>query len=386
LRFWNELLYARVQLSYYTRLSIVSCCFVVCLILQLSALIVAHNFVLNTLFVIPGALAGWLFKWRGASLSLGICTLTLITTNTVFSGGILWPLPLLFAFLLDALMIGIVAFALSAARNGFDLAHTAHYQLEKAQAQMAHAHELQQQLDQLKDQFLLNSSHELRTPLTVVSGYLDLLREQHGQLDALVQKEMIDAAFLSCDELQCMVNKILEVAQVDYEVKEPAMEEIALTDLIHSVLATVDPSSQQEHEVRVLEIPEPCAVRVDRLYTGQIIRNLLSNAFKYTPAHTVVKLHAQWKRQETIDATNALLVFCVEDAGPGIPPEQIPLLFHKFARLQRDLTGSVRGTGLGLYICKQLVERMGGQIWVESSGIVGEGCRFFFTLPGASVS
>ena len=72
---------------------------------------------------------------------------------------------------------------------------------------------------------------------------------------------------------------------------------------------------------------------------------------------------------------------CVQDAGPGILPEDIPLLFGKFVRLKRDLAGSIRGTGLGLYISKQLVEAMGGSIWVESTGVAGQGSRLYFTLP-----
>src|SRR5262249_47727437 len=71
----------------------------------------------------------------------------------------------------------------------------------------------------------------------------------------------------------------------------------------------------------------------------------------------------------------------VQDAGPGIPADEIPLLFGQFVRLQRDLSGPVRGIGLGLYISRQLVEAMGGRIWVESSGISGQGSRFCFTLP-----
>jgi signal transduction histidine kinase len=72
--------------------------------------------------------------------------------------------------------------------------------------------------------------------------------------------------------------------------------------------------------------------------------------------------------------------------GPGIPPAEIPLLFEKFVRLQRDIAGSIRGTGLGLYICKQLVEAQEGRIWVESSGRTGEGSRFCFILPAASLA
>ncbi len=83
------------------------------------------------------------------------------------------------------------------------------------------------------------------------------------------------------------------------------------------------------------------------------------------------------------DADEAMVRIQVQDEGPGIPPSEAPLLFGKFARLQRDLSGSIRGTGLGLYINKQLVESMGGRIWLESSGIKGEGSLFCFTLKMA---
>jgi len=78
-----------------------------------------------------------------------------------------------------------------------------------------------------------------------------------------------------------------------------------------------------------------------------------------------------------------MILISVKDVGPGIPPEELPLLFGQFVRLKRDLSGSVRGTGLGLYVSKQLVEAMKGRIWVESTGRVGEGSRFCFTLPAA---
>jgi signal transduction histidine kinase len=71
----------------------------------------------------------------------------------------------------------------------------------------------------------------------------------------------------------------------------------------------------------------------------------------------------------------------VRDTGPGIPPEEQGMLFQQFVRLKRDLAGTIRGSGLGLYLCRQFVESMGGRIWVESSGISGEGSSFCFTLP-----
>jgi len=105
------------------------------------------------------------------------------------------------------------------------------------------------------------------------------------------------------------------------------------------------------------------------------LRNLFSNIFKYVPPYTEVSIEAS---QST---PSSPVYLSVQDRGPGIPPEEIPLLFEKFVRLKRDLAGPTRGTGLGLYICKRLVEAMGGRIWVESSGRPGEGSRFCLTLP-----
>lgn len=126
----------------------------------------------------------------------------------------------------------------------------------------------------------------------------------------------------------------------------------------------------------------------------QVLRNLLSNAYKYSPENTSVEVSATILAQPTCipssaecaaeGASSPEACISVKDEGPGIPPDLIPLLFGQFVRLPRDLGGSVRGSGLGLYISKSLVEAMGGRIWVESSGIAGQGSRFCFTLPSAA--
>ena len=113
--------------------------------------------------------------------------------------------------------------------------------------------------------------------------------------------------------------------------------------------------------------------------------NLISNVLKYSPKHTTVVVSGQLYDNATVNGNSRPQVcVSVQDAGLGIPPSEIPVLFGKFVRLKRDLVGSVRGTGLGLYISKQLVEAMEGNIWVESSGIAGQGSRFSFTLPSAT--
>jgi signal transduction histidine kinase len=106
-----------------------------------------------------------------------------------------------------------------------------------------------------------------------------------------------------------------------------------------------------------------------------VLRNLLANIFKYVPTQTEIRIEA------TQANPSSMVCLSVQDEGPGIPADELPLLFEKFVRLKRDLAGSMRGAGLGLYICKQLIEAMGGRIWVESSGREGMGSRFCLTLP-----
>jgi len=126
-------------------------------------------------------------------------------------------------------------------------------------------------------------------------------------------------------------------------------------------------------------------VWANRKYLCQILRNLLSNVFKYAPKQTPVTISVIVQEDSTQATTSTPSVtISIQDAGPGIPLAEQQQLFEKFSRLKRDLASPVRGTGLGLYICKQLVEQMGGRIWVESSGHQGEGSRFCFTLPGGT--
>jgi signal transduction histidine kinase len=256
----------------------------------------------------------------------------------------------------------------------------ANVQLEE-QAWIEGAYEQQRRLNEMKDQFVLNVSHELRTPLTQVYGYLELLETFHTTLTSDKQMEYIHQATQGCEALLPLINTILDAAGTGSHTTPQQAQELLVADLVHEVLEQFEPLQRQEHSVH-LEIAERLVVQADPQSLRQVLRNLLSNAFKYTPPHTAVRVVAT--RCDPVvqrpDGTSQVCI-CVQDTGPGIPPEDIPLLFGKFVRLKRDLAGPIRGTGLGLYISKQLVEAMGGSIWVESSGVAGQGSSFYFTLP-----
>jgi len=242
------------------------------------------------------------------------------------------------------------------------------WQLEQANEQLSH-------LNQLRDQFVANINHELRTPLTLIDGYLELLSDYQGRMDETMQATFIKHAREGSQELLLLVNNILDTFRISTEVEPARLEPVALCQLVHEVCEQFPPQGEQGSRLQV-ELPDSLIVKADLRYLRQTLRNLLSNALKYSPPETCVSIGAQ-----IIDhADTSRICIYVQDAGPGIPPEEQALLFQKFVRLQRDLSGPIRGTGLGLYMCKQLVEAMNGEIWIESSGNQGEGSRFCFTL------
>jgi signal transduction histidine kinase len=244
--------------------------------------------------------------------------------------------------------------------------------------------EEQQRLNQLKDQIIVHVSHELRTPLTAVVGYVELLLKHQGELDAAMQARWVDEVKQGCDELELLINSILDAARVARDGQNLHLEPTPVAPTVRAVLASFDPREVHAYAVR-LDLPAHLTVWADQHALRRVLRNVLGNAFKYAPKQTPISISAALSRHPSESAAAAAQVCIrVEDRGPGIPPAELPLLFQQFGRLPRDLAGKVRGSGLGLYISRQLVEAMHGQLWVESSGKPGEGSCFCFTLPSAA--
>lgn len=241
--------------------------------------------------------------------------------------------------------------------------------------------EQQRQLNQLKDQFIVNVNHELRTPLTEVYGYLQLLSDYQGRLDAETQATFLRQAKDGCEELILLVNNVLDALAVTEAMQPPPSEELFVAPLVGDVLDHLDPRKEQAERLS-LEIPEQLTAWANEQLLRQVIRNLLSNAFKYCPkpASVIISAALSDPAAQGNDQAPQVLI-SVQDTGPGIPPTELPLLFQKFVRLKRDLSGPLQGSGLGLYISKRFVEAMQGRIWVESAGIAGQGSRFCLTLP-----
>jgi signal transduction histidine kinase len=377
LRFLNNM----PHLSYKVRISIFALSFLVCGAFMVLGMIVTNNRGLTPIFAIPVALAAWMFKPREAIIAIGCIFLMLITINTSATHSLLWPFPLTITFICGVLASWIEAFSIGFLRYALELSNNARQQSQQAEQQMAITCQSEKHLNYLKDQFLLNVSHELRTPLTQVRGYIELLEGHHERLNPAQQATFLQNALKGCDELQLLVGNILDTMQINNDVQPPYIEDVVIASVVREIVAHIDTWSQEQHSLH-LDIPKDLTVRADQQQVGQVLRNLLSNAFKYSPAQSPVTVRAFPSNAEghATDASTYVCI-CVQDAGPGFTSDEIPLLFQKFVRLPRDVTGPLRGTGLGLYISKQFVEAMGGRIWVESAGIPGQGSCFRFTLP-----
>jgi signal transduction histidine kinase len=252
------------------------------------------------------------------------------------------------------------------------------------------AYERSRQLDSLKDAFISSVNHEIRTPLTSMVMYIDTLKRQHQQMPPSQLQFGLERASDIGQSLSDLVKSILSTRQVEQEVADLSFEVLPLLRLIKHTLTLLDPKEggAAMRDLRLLVSPTVIAW-ADRVKVEQVLLNLLSNALKYSEPGTPIEIRASYTMLDVTETARngrkrivqrEMVEVTIRDFGHGIEPEQIPLLFQKFVRLPADLASKVPGNGLGLYLCRLLIEAMGGSIWVESDGM-GTGSTFFFRLP-----
>lgn len=239
-------------------------------------------------------------------------------------------------------------------------------------------HERMEELDKLKDQFMITASHELRTPLTAVQGYLELLAQFGDSVPIEQQQEFLLKAQYACDELVLLLNNVMDASrlEIDSGIRPAHLECVSVLEEVQSVIALIEPQLAHEHRKVGVNIPPTLKVRADPVRFRQVLLNLSVNALKYSPPSTPVRYSAR-----VVNFPIPGVIVSVIDLGKGIAEEDKDRLFQRFVRLDQDLNSTVRGSGLGLYISHRLVEAMDGKIWVESKGIPGEGSQFNVQLP-----
>jgi PAS domain S-box-containing protein len=227
--------------------------------------------------------------------------------------------------------------------------------------------------NQAKSDFLSNMSHELRSPLNAILGFAQLM-ESGTPAPTPNQQSSISQILSSGWYLLTLINEILDLALIESGKLSLALEPLSLDEKLLTCQAMIEPQAQKSDiHLSIPVFERPCFVQADRTRLKQVIINLLSNAIKYNRVGGSVEV--------TYSTSSAGRVrISVHDSGPGLAPEELAQLFQPFNRLGQE-SGSQEGTGIGLVVCKRLVEMMGGEIGAHST--VGVGSVFWFELNSA---
>jgi PAS domain S-box-containing protein len=229
----------------------------------------------------------------------------------------------------------------------------------------------ERRLEQLKTEFVATASHELRTPLAAVYGAAQTLRRHDFALDEAGRERFVSLIAEEAERLNRIVNEILLANQLDSGRLDVTGEPFDALELVQRVAEGARAHIPPELTIEIVPPRSNATVPVDRDRVRQVLVNLVENAIKYSPDGGIVEIG--------LEAGDTRVRFWVKDNGLGIPRDEQARIFDKFYRLDPEMTRGVGGTGLGLYICSELVARMGGQISVES--VLGEGSTFSFDLP-----
>lgn len=218
--------------------------------------------------------------------------------------------------------------------------------------------------DKLQREFINIASHEMKTPTQAILGYSELL-----ETDPKNNAEIIASLKRNANRLQRLTNDILEVSRIESQTLRLNKEKVNINEKIREIIDDVRNQIQNPNDLQInfLEAKHPVHLEADKARLYQVIANLLTNAIKFTNEGTITV-------SADVNDNNNELIVTVRDSGEGIHSDIIPRLFTKFA------TKSNTGTGLGLYISKNIIEAHGGRIWAENNQD-GKGANFTFTLP-----
>lgn len=256
---------------------------------------------------------------------------------------------------------------------------------EKVETDLRDANKRLEDLDKLKSDFLSSISHELRTPLTSILGFSVISKKKLNNIilpavsteDTKLSRalstlvENTDIVISESKKLAEIINDLLDIAQIQAGKIDWKMVLISVTEIIDSALTKTKLLFEQKGLQLITEVSgELPKITGDKDRLTQVVTNLLSNAEKFTAEGSVTI--------KAVKSSNNIVV-SITDTGVGIPQDDCPRIFDEFNQLGDTLTCKPPGLGLGLAICKQIVELHGGAVWVESE--IGKGSTFYFSLP-----
>ncbi|HYZ51129.1 MAG TPA: HAMP domain-containing sensor histidine kinase, partial [Nitrososphaeraceae archaeon] len=273
--------------------------------------------------------------------------------------------------------INIIALALSSIEYNARLRQS-NYRLKEREETIRIQYERLKESDMMKNEFINVAAHELRTPIQPILSLTEALR---SQIKEPQQQELADVTIRNAKRLKRLTDDILDVTRIESHSlslnKEPFNLNDVITNVIEDTVANIAKKSQHANLIKLAYTPSDIFIEADKARITQVISNLLSNAIKFTEVKVnegngirgIININA-----EKVD--DSLVIISIKDNGTGIDHEILPKLFEKFA------SKSYQGTGLGLFICKSIIQAHGGKIWGENN-IDGdiEGATFTFSLP-----
>ena len=227
----------------------------------------------------------------------------------------------------------------------------------------------------MKDRFLSQVSHELKTPLNSLYQFLQIVESGMAGAISEEQQSYLQIALRNAVSLREMIEDLMDVTRIENGKLSVRSEKMCLVSLVESCVRSLQHTAEAKDFSLCMEFPDDLQhVWADPKRVRQVVTNLLTNAIKFGSegGGLVVK-------GEISAADPAKLEVSVADDGPGISPDQVPYVFDRLCQLDQRLDIRRQGLGLGLYICRELIEAQGGRVWVES--VLGEGSTFSFTLP-----
>ena len=274
-----------------------------------------------------------------------------------------------------AYFVNIIGLALSSINYNAMLKDANRNLIEREEI-ISSQYEKLKQSDKMKDEFVNIAAHELRTPIQPILGLSEIMRPKVNSEDQVY----VDVIIRNAKRLQRLTEEILDVTKIESKSLRIEREEFNLKDLIvnciNDVILDKHLTNIDKDKPKIHYEPNDLLLNADKNRISQVVTNLISNALKFSSGGTIL---VQTSVYDNDKGNNNEVIVSIKDNGQGIDPEILPRLFSKFA------TKSYSGTGLGLFICKSIVEAHGGSIWAENNSD-GKGATFSFTLPLSKIS
>jgi PAS domain S-box-containing protein len=240
---------------------------------------------------------------------------------------------------------------------------------KQAEAKMLEMETLKR-TNQAKSELLANVSHELRTPLASIKGFIETLIETDVKWSKQQQLDFLQSANIEADRLTLLIGDLLDMSRIDSGKLNLDKRSFPISEILDSTSGILSVITAK-YRLAILKASDLPPIQVDKVRIAQVITNLVENAIKFSSEGSQIEINAMLKDKDVI--------ISVEDKGTGMPPEVVANLFNRFYQANQMFEGRTRGTGLGLTICKGIVEAHGGKIWVESQ--LGKGSKFSFSIP-----